>query len=165
MVRHQRTILLFLVVSAICLAAASASEARLVAKGVPSSDGVCGNTPSASAIDQYCEVIPSATGGRGSGQGTPELATTLPRPVALKLLADKRRGYLLTLPAKAKVPRPAAITGPLTISGLQTISGLLWILALIGIALIALAAAAWWWRRRHAEGAPPVDVSPTPATG
>jgi len=63
-----------------------------------SSSGTCSGH-SVSAIDQYCEQVPSPGGGHGTGPRTPELATVLPRPVVSKLETNRQQGRLLLLPA------------------------------------------------------------------
>ncbi len=63
----------------------------------------CVGPPSVSAINQYCETIPGATGAHTSGPGTPAVSTTLPRRVVQRLTASGH-ARLVALPAAAGGP-------------------------------------------------------------
>jgi hypothetical protein len=112
----------------------------------------CGNG-SVSALSQYCEQIPSSTGGQRPAVGTPAVGSSLPAatptvaspaatpPVALT--ASTKR-HLRALPA-AVHSRP--ITGPVTDEGIISQSTPL-LFILIAIAL-GLAGVAYERRRRR----------------
>src|SRR5438270_9789307 len=57
----------------------------------------------ASAIAQYCEVIPTARGGEHPGPGTPTLLSTLPSR-AVRRIAPLPTRPLLRIPAAAGLP-------------------------------------------------------------
>lgn len=107
-----------------------------------------------SAIDQYCETIPTPTGTQGPA-GSPELGSALPPQTALTMVRSRRLFPLLLLPARPKrlgqshgsVPQVASVS-PWSLS-----LGLVLILLAIAVVLAALAAAGWW-RRRSAEHQP-----------
>ncbi len=102
--------------------------------GAATAAGGCTSNP-ASAINQYCETIPAATGAKPPVAGSPTLATALPRGIVRKINAPhgsatvgtlQARRRLLTLPAPAGAPQPArphdkrvgaAGSGPSALSG------------------------------------------------
>jgi hypothetical protein len=120
---------IILLVSAAALAAGSAGASANQLTGC--------NNPADSALNQYCETIPTSTGGHRPVVGTPAVATTLPRTVVHQLLAARgaRRAHrrLLTLPAAHR-------RLPLKTSNAATSSLSLWIILIL--ALVALAVAA-----------------------
>jgi hypothetical protein len=64
----------------------------------------CTNIPG-SAIDQYCEVVPTVTGGRvPDGHGQP-VGATLPGPQRRRLLATAAGQRLARLPASNRISR------------------------------------------------------------
>jgi hypothetical protein len=107
--------------------------------------GGCTSTP-VSAIDQYCEILPSATGGNAPGPGSPAVA--LPPKVAGEIAASGTRSprrRLLTVPAAS---RHVAIVGPASASSPWLL--LLLIVLAILLALAAIATARWRRRPRPA---------------
>jgi hypothetical protein len=112
--------------------------------------GACAGPPSVSAINQYCEDIPSATGATTPLPGTPALQGSLPARVVRAIEhapANSPVRRLLRLPASRRarsvlVLRPAATSSSLLA---------LW-LALALVALVALMVAAAQ-RRRHRQRA------------
>lgn len=96
---------------------------------------------SASAIAQYCEVIPGAGGGQHPGQGTPTLSATLPWPTVLHLATNPRFRWLLKIPAAT---RPGAGQGTRgiatagTSAPTSTGSAALWTPMVLVLAVIAL---------------------------
>jgi len=124
-----------------------------------SGTGACGGQP-ASAIDQYCEVIPGAGGGHGTGPGTRELASSLPTRTALRLLISHRYRSLLTIPAPARI-HGARVTSPKTLqqapgggSAVDT-SSVWWPMFLI-LAAIALGLVGVEIARRRRRGSLPL---------
>ncbi len=132
----------------------------------PSAQALVGcSSHTASAIEQYCETIPSAGGGPTPvGQGG--VTGSLPPGAAHRLLASVRtamahhRGRaaasqvaLLSMPAPY---RHVAILGPPPAAG----GWPLWrVLAVVLVALLVAAAAATLWRRRGRNTAPPAAGS------
>jgi hypothetical protein len=143
-----------------CLAASVLVGAALAgaAAAQPSQPGGPCSGPQASAQNQYCEDVPTATGGNG---GRPAGTTTASAPAGTvrsalspsirRALAHSPRSSarrrLLDLPASLVQER---LTPPQDASGLSVL--LLLILILIAIVL-ALAALAWHRRRRGAAPA------------
>lgn len=127
------------------LAAAATSPAS--AKFVPG----CAN-PADSALNQYCETLPTAKGSQEARPGAPALATPLPGGVTQAIArgqgsqeqAQPQGGR--AQPKPVRVPRASRVS--LRIEGTGT-SGLpLWlILLLVAVALGLIAAAAVRWRR------------------
>jgi hypothetical protein len=119
----------------------------------------CSST--ASAVNQYCEDIPTAAGGGtpppgAPGPPAPSLATTLPK-AAVRAATRKRARALLSIPA----PGPSVpITASVHKSSSSFPTGLL--VALIAIAA-ALAAGAFARHRRH-TGSGGSDVTSAPVT-
>lgn len=119
----------------------------------------------ASAIDQYCETIPRATGSQPPRVGAPILASTLGRR-AVRALShpSSPRNLLLTIPASVRHPASVAphargahpirdaragttasgLSGPVSVLSLS----LTLILILVAIALALTAAAIARWRLR-----------------
>ena len=117
----------------------------------------CANN-NASALNQYCENIPSAGGPGTPGVGTPALAPTLPAriqrslsPTATNHLSQKTRTRLRMLPAPVRTQRVSASVGSTTpVSAAHPITQwLTFILVLVAIAL-ALVVVAIGRRRRSA---------------
>jgi hypothetical protein len=145
--------------SLVCVALlASRAPAATAASSQPGAP--CAN-PTVSAVNQYCEDIPSASGPRASGPGAPILASSLPRRAAQRLAgaaagapagrvapreARKARAHvaLLSLPAPgARVPLSGS---PAT----NDASPFSWLIAVLAGVALALAAAAIVRRRRLA---------------
>jgi hypothetical protein len=108
----------------------------------------CGNG-SISALNQYCEQIPSATGAQTPGVGTPALGSTpagsaIAAQVGGSRVSASARRRLRSLPA-AVHPRP--IAGSVTAPSIWSIS-LTLILILIALALALTALAYRRWRQR-----------------
>jgi hypothetical protein len=138
-VRRSRNFILLLLPVVALLAAPPALAARHRPLGA------CG-APAGSAINEYCDAIPSATGGTVPHVGSPSVATTLPKPIARAISAGPSAGRkLLTLPAAGKPHKPhkrkvriASLSGPATsIWSLSLI--LILILAAIALGLVAIA--------------------------
>jgi hypothetical protein len=116
----------------------------------------CG-APAGSAINQYCEALPSATGRSQPHVGSPSVANTLP-PRTVHQLSDGTPAaqQLLTLPAAHKrhrhhaKPTAAGLTGP--DASVWSLS-LLMILILVALAL-GLGGIAFERRRRRSNNAP-----------
>jgi hypothetical protein len=128
-----------------------ASATPAAARFVPG----CAN-PADSALNQYCETLPSAKGPQVPGPGTPAVATTLPARLARGIARGRGRRpqdrrALLRLPA---APRPQL---RVAFGSAEPGSGLpLWlILALSGLALALIATGVRHRRRRP----PPPPVS------
>lgn len=148
MLRGSCTAILVATLMAICCTPAFAAD-------VPG----CVN-PADSALNQYCETIPAASGGQTPHVGTPALATQLPARVVRGIARDTRgshpgtRRALLSLPASGRSARGKPIAAKASSSSLP-----LWlILVLAGTALaLTTTALAGWLRRRRAE--PPAQPS------
>jgi hypothetical protein len=122
----------------------------------PSSLGCAG--PPDSVFNQYCEPVPTATGGKTPGPGTPAVATTLPpavvqtisggQPVTGAFAFGPARKKLVTLPVSA----PSVL--PVTGTALANPWSLAWwmILILVAIALALIATAIVRRRRRRPAG-------------
>jgi hypothetical protein len=142
MVRGLRTALLLTILIA-------AGSTPALAATVPG----CIN-PADSALNQYCEVIPAATGGQTPHIGTPSVATTLPARIVRQLASGtgpqaKARRALLTLPAglhsgKLSPAVSVAKTGGSTLPA--------WLFAVLAVAAAALAGAALSGKRRRRAG-------------
>jgi hypothetical protein len=117
-----------------------------------------------SAIDEYCETIPAASGGQSPGPGSPTLGTSLPHSTAVKLARSGKLRSLLGLPAApgngrishgrpSRTGRPGseASTGLRTkiaaVSAQSLSVDLVLVLILIALAMIAIAAARRWLPR------------------
>jgi hypothetical protein len=116
--------------------------------------GGCG-AAAGSAIHQYCEAIPSSTGGSAPRLGSPSVAKTLTRAIIRELNAGAAaQRKLLTLPGaphkrhRKHAIRLASVTAPTT--GVWSLP-LVLILVLAAIALALAAGAAERWRRRRAQ--------------
>jgi hypothetical protein len=97
----------------------------------------CG-APAGSAINQYCEALPTATGGKQPKIGTPSVAKTLPPRVVHELAqAGPAAQRLLTLPAAAHHRRKPSSVNVAGLSGPDTSA---WSLSVLMIVLLALAA-------------------------
>lgn len=135
-----RVLRLLLGVAPLVLVLVTGSAGALAAQQ-PGASCSSGNT--SSAINQYCEDIPSATGGSPSPPGapgppTPTLSTTLPQAKVgayhhLSAKERKRAGKLLTIPAP---------TGSVPISASVSASTSAWSLPTgVALAMVAIAAA------------------------
>jgi hypothetical protein len=100
----------------------------------------CASVP-VSAIDQYCELLPAATGGNAPTPGSPAVGTELPARIVRHIDARPARRRLLTIPIPS---RHVAIVGPASTNS----PWLLLLLVLLAILLILGAMAAARWRRR-----------------
>jgi hypothetical protein len=122
--------------------------------------------PPDSVFNQYCEPVPTATGGRTPGPGTPAVANTLPPAVVATISGGRpvtgafaigpvTRKKLVTLPIAAPVLLP--VTGSATADPWS----LAWwmILALVAIALALVATSVARQRRRRARAAPAPPAS------
>ncbi|HWF56305.1 MAG TPA: hypothetical protein VG223_16825 [Solirubrobacteraceae bacterium] len=109
-----------------------------------SAGAACSGHANVSALNQYCEDIPSATGPNAPAPGTP--AAQLPASVVRRIVASDRRSpdrKLLRLPGGG--PRhPLGAVASTTGS-----SSLLLILVLVAVAVALAAAAAARRRQRH----------------
>jgi hypothetical protein len=108
----------------------------------------CDN-PAESALNQYCDAVPTAVGAKPPTLGSPSLRSSLP-PQALRRLrasglgaAARRR--LLSLPAPTKPAHPAQ-----TAAGSASLWSLaLWMILLLAAIALALTAVAARRRRRR----------------
>jgi hypothetical protein len=134
-----------LATAAVCLAAPACASAAQQAAGLCSGSG-------ASAQNQYCEVVPTATGGHGptsasrTPTGAPPIASSLPASTvrALSSPRAKARHRLLKLPGRS-------VTQPLRGSGSVSQLSLLLPLILVLLAVAALMALEVARRRRGAH--------------
>ncbi len=126
------------------------------AYGARGGAGCSGNAPS--ALDQYCEVIPSARGGETPRSGSPALGSALPARLVQQLVnrqsllsarVQQTRKKLLTLPAPDP-PRSLGATGDVnaTVNSWSVAWPLILIMAAVMLAFAA-AALAQRKRRRH----------------
>jgi hypothetical protein len=112
--------------------------------------------PADSALNQYCETIPSATGGQTPSVGAPAVASTLTPKLVRRIEAARGlQRALLRLPAPASarhhasrpsrplLPVRAAVTSVWSLS-----LGLILVLVALAMALTATAAARWRQRDR-----------------
>ena|SRR5437588_8029335 len=107
--------------------------------------------PADSALNQYCETIPGATGAKPPTARTPVLATSLPTGLRRQIARGTRR-VLLGLPAhQPRNPVPATSN----VSKTSTSSLPLWLFLALGAVAMALTAAAVGDRRRRRRAAPP----------
>lgn len=123
-----------------------------------SAAGGCGG-PADSALNQYCESIPSSQGPQRPHPGTPAVAATLPRQVVKQLGGSASGGRQSNAGSPQSVARRSLLTLPAgsvhlripvrqaTISKDSSLPVWLW-LALIAIALALVAAAVARWRGR-----------------
>jgi hypothetical protein len=121
-----------------------------------------------SALDQYCENIPSATGPQTPAPGTRAVGNGLPGAVVRALTTKHSavplavRRQLRALPAAVHHPRRQGhrdSTGTVAAANVWSLS-LALILVLVGVALALLAIAGERWRRRRvARGAAPTAPS------
>jgi hypothetical protein len=146
-VRRPRNLVVLAVSCAVLASAVPASAVARTAHRHRTLGG-CGAL-AGSAIHEYCEAIPSETGGSVPKVGSPSVATTLPTPIVRALNAGPvAERKLLTLPAahkrhkRAKV-RTASLNDPSSGWSLS----LLIILILVAIALALAGGAAERWRR------------------
>jgi hypothetical protein len=112
------------------------------------------DSPADSALNQYCETIPSTGGGQRPSTGMHALATTLPPTLVSRILASGPASgrasprALLTLPAPVREARPTP-TGPTgaAIASTQPLSA--WIIAVLALVALALAGGTVAERRRR----------------
>lgn len=150
MAKRPRTTILVaapLVLVALGLGVSSASAAFLPG---------CAN-PADSALNQYCETIPTAGGGQRPQAGGPALATTLAPRIVSQIVAPagartRARRRLLTLPAAVQ-RQPISDAGPSSAAVTTSLSalapGLIVALILLALALTGVAGARWRQQRRH----------------
>jgi hypothetical protein len=159
MTRAIRSLLVTATLVVILLTGAVVAQAASAPSGVQPGAN-CGNT--SSAINQYCEDIPSASGGGtpppgAPGSPAPHLGTTLPQPAArvfnhLSVVKRKRAEKLLSLPTPAaSVP----VTGSLEARTGEWSPPIGVILAMVATAAVGLVAAIIG-RRRRGSGPPTV---------
>jgi hypothetical protein len=142
----------FILLASVCAVLAIVASPAL-AKTRHRPVGGC-NATAGSAIHQYCEAIPSSTGGSVPKVGSPSVATTLPPRVIRAINAiPAAQQALLTLPGvghkRHHHPRPvrlASVTVPTT--GIWSLP-LLLILILVAVALALATGAFVQWRRRR----------------
>ncbi len=130
----------------VCVPAARATGAGTTVARAAGAGQSCAGPPTVSALNQYCENIPAATGGRPPLPGSPALAGSLPRSIVRQLLRagpQSTRRKLLRLPAGIPpvAPGGAGTAEPWSLS-------LPLIVAVIAVALGLTAAAATRRRRR-----------------
>ncbi len=147
------------------VAAAVTSIALTVGVGAGPAQALSGCSSGApSAIDQYCESIPTANNGPTSlgpaatpGGITP-LASTLRRSILQRIARSRKRAILLSIPAPYRHESSATVSGA-TVGG-STPAVNPWSLVqipilVIGALVFALAGVALWRRReRGGTGAP-----------
>lgn len=115
----------------------------------------CG-APAGSAINEYCDAIPTPTGGAVPRVGSPSVAKTLPPAAVNRINAAPAARNLLTLPAPARVRHRAKHKRAVATASIGTATTSAWslaltlILVLVAIALLLAAIAAERWRRRRA---------------
>jgi hypothetical protein len=140
-----------------CLSAAGLLGGPLVAPSLAQPNAPCAS-PTASAQNQYCEDVPTASGGRrhagGAGGSGPTLGSpgALPRRVARQIDRSPQgsaRRKLLQLPASLLQER----LGPASSASGWSLA-LVLALILAGLVL-ALAALAWYRHRRQAGASGP----------
>ncbi len=140
---------------------------------IPASAGAaflpgCAN-PADSALNQYCDAVPTTHGAQPPRAGGPALAGVLPPTVRRELLrsggttpaAAAARRRLLTLPAPA---RAANTTSPLSEGRIDAWSLRWWMIAVLAaIALGLLALAGERYRRSRGGSGAPGSATPPPA--
>jgi hypothetical protein len=147
-VRRSRNLIVLVLPLAVLAGTASPAAAR------HHSLGGCG-APAGSAINEYCDVIPSQSGGSAPKVGNPSVATTLPPRIVRAIEAGpSAQRKLLTLPAAHKRTkrhklRTAALVGPATSVWSLSLT-LILILAALALALVAIA-----FERRRRQRTPP----------
>lgn len=115
--------------------------------------------PADSALNQYCEVIPSATGGQTPSGGSPGLGSTL-SSATLKQIEHGSRGKaraasaLVALPPAIQLRRSAAVgRGPVAAASASSLPVWLYIsLAALLLAMLGGALGRGWRRRRGGPG-------------
>jgi len=135
---------LTLLVAVAGAAPASAAATRAAA----GAGAMCAGPQTVSALNQYCENVPTAGGGQSPGPGTPALSSALPPRVAGAI--TRRHGpsvtrKLLALPAASLTPLHLAGQPP----GRADPLSLLLPLVLVLVALAAAIAGAAHARRRR----------------
>jgi hypothetical protein len=151
-VRRLRNILLVVLPIALATCISSASAATNVISG-------CDN-PLDSALNQYCDAVPTAVGKQPPRAGTPALSSTLPPQAVAAIGTASSSQKLLELPAPVRHVghrTPATKHGatvPSDVSGQATAGSSLplWLILLMAALALALASAAYarWQRQRPA---------------
>ncbi|HWE34470.1 MAG TPA: hypothetical protein VG410_13345 [Solirubrobacteraceae bacterium] len=116
----------------------------------------CG-APAGSAINEYCDAIPSPTGGTVPHVGSPAVAMTL-APAAVHQInaAPLAERKLLRLPAPTRVRHRTRHRHAVSAASIGSATTSVWslaltlILVLVAIALVLAGIAAERWRRRRA---------------
>lgn len=151
MARHLRTSL----VAVLVLAATGIWAGTALGAIAPG----CAN-PVNSALNQYCDSIPSSTGSQSPHAGTPSVAATLPRAALIRIdnagprsaggrARARHRHALLSLPAAG--PRAPLSAARADITGGAMLPVWL-IVTLIALALAMIAATVFARYRRQREG-------------
>src|SRR5947209_6280285 len=122
--------------------------------------GGCG-APAGSAINQYCEAFPSATGAKKPHAGTPSVANDLPARVVNELAqGTPAQQRLLTIPAARRHHKRHRTVSTAGLNGPETSVWSLSLLMILRLALLALGlggAAVERRRRRRAAQGPPAS--------
>jgi hypothetical protein len=110
----------------------------------------CDN-PADSALNQYCETVPSTGGGQRPTSGTPALGSSLPAPIVRQIVTPAaghraRHRRLLTIPAPTRHLKAAASSRQTVAAtaGLST-----WTIVIVAALALALAAGVMLDRRRR----------------
>jgi hypothetical protein len=131
----------FVTALTLCLGTSGAVAAGPPHHRVSALGGSCQG--SASAIAQYCEVIPTPGGGQHPGPGTPTVIGTLPPAAVGRLGHSPRLRPLLRIPAASGLT-PAGANGHGPADGSSSLSGQgadstsIWAPIVLTLALIAL---------------------------
>jgi hypothetical protein len=115
---------------------------------------LCG-APAASAVAQYCEAIPTPTGGKRPHPGTPAVAKTLP-PAAVHQLSQGPQAErpLLTLPAASHRHHRRHTASAAGLSGAATSIWSISVLMIVLLALLALGLGGLAIERRRRRSGP-----------
>ncbi len=126
--------------------------------------GGCG-APANSALNQYCESIPTARGGQRPNTPAPSVGSALPPGVAQRIGQSGANagvrssgGRALRSPAARQLLNLPAPVGHVTLGAQRaSVSGSslpLWLILVLAVAALLLAAAAAYrWRRGHSPEA------------
>ena len=106
----------------------------------------CAGPPTTSALGQYCETIPSATGGRAPLPGSPALAPSLSRGIVHRIL---RSGPQSTVRKLLRLPAGSARTAPGGTGTADAVALSLPLIVALAAVALALAATAAARRRRR----------------
>lgn len=148
----KRPLTTILVVVALALVALGLGASAASAAFLPG----CAN-PADSALNQYCETIPTPTGGQRPQAGGSALVTTLAPQIAGKIIAPAgartpARRRLLTLPAAGQhqsISDAGPSSAAITTSPSALAPGLILALILLAVALTGIAGTRWVQQRRH----------------